>query len=335
VGIYDRDYYRQPQRSGFSSRLPRTVVGTLIAINVAVWVIDLLTSTTYNTARGPLVVHWLSEVLGVHVGRPFFSGLWWDPLAADTLKHPWLWWQFLTAGFTHDPNAIWHILGNMFALFVFGRDIEARYGSREFLRVYLVTLVLANVAWCVVTEFVGKADGATCYGASGAIAGVVVLYAFNFPNATFLLFFVFPVPAWLLGAGIVVYDMIGAMGGIRGSNVAYVAHVAGAAFAIVYYLQGWNLTRWSGGLFTWPASLWQRGRSLFRRKPRLHVHKPDDEPPHPDFSAEVDRILEKIYREGEGSLTPQERQTLEKASREYQRKGAGNGGTGHPPSNRS
>ena len=186
-------------------------------------------------------------------------------------KHPWLWWQFLTAGFTHDPNTIGHIFWNMFALFVFGRDMEARYGSREFLRIYLATLLFANVAWCIVTEFAARTDWATCYGASGAIAGVVVLYAFNFPHTTFLLFFIFPVPAWLLGAGIVLYDMYGAMVGIRGSNVAYVAHVAGAAFAGVYYLQRWNLTRLTGDL---PG----RFKSLFRSKPRLRIRTPDEEP---------------------------------------------------------
>ncbi len=239
-------------------------------------------------------------------------------------KHPWLWWQFLTAGFTHDPNTIGHIFWNMFALFVFGRDMEARYGSREFLRIYLATLLFANVAWCIVTEFAARTDWATCYGASGAIAGVVVLYAFNFPHTTFLLFFIFPVPAWLLGAGIVLYDMYGAMVGIRGSNVAYVAHVAGAAFAGVYYLQRWNLTRLTGDL---PG----RFKSLFRSKPRLRIRTPDEEPRHPDLNAEVDRILEKISHEGEASLTSKERQTLEKANREYQRRGAGNSGRGVPP----
>jgi membrane associated rhomboid family serine protease len=316
VGIYDRDYYREEPRSGVSSYLPRNVVGTLIAINVVVWLAELFTATTYHIQGEPLVVHWLSNVLGVHVGTPAQPVVWWQYLTADTLTHPWLWWQFLTAGFTHDPHSIWHILGNMFALFVFGRDIEARYGSREFLRVYLATVVFANVVWCIATKFTGGAALATCYGASGAIAGIVVLYAFNFPHTMFLLFFVFPIPAWLLGIGLVGMDIYGALGGIRGSNVAYAVHLAGAAFALVYYQRGWNLTRWSGGLFTWP-------KSLFRTKPSLRVHAPDDEPPHPDLSAEVDRILEKIYREGETSLTAKERKFLEKASREYQRKGPG------------
>ena len=93
--------------------------------------------------------------------------------------------------------------------------------------------------------------------------------------------------------------------------------MAGAAFALLYYQRGWNLTRLTDRLFRWP-------KFPFRAKPRLHLHNPpDQEPPHPDLSAEVDRILEKIYREGEASLTSQERHTLEKASREYQQRGTG------------
>ena len=147
------------------------------------------------------------------------------------------------------------------------------------------------------------------FGASGAIAGVVVLFAFNFPRATILLFFVFPMPMWVWGWESFLRHFRGDGGHPRVERSLHGPR-GGAAFGLLYYLQGWNLTRWSGGLFTWPGSLLNGARSLFHRRPRLQVHKPDDEPPHPDFSAEVDRILEKIYREGEASLTPKERQTL-------------------------
>jgi membrane associated rhomboid family serine protease len=304
VGIYDRDYYRQEERQGMSPYLPRTVVGWLIAINVAVWLADALT-----TPRGgfgeKLAGRWLSDCLAVHV---------------NTLHQPWMWWQFLTAGFTHaslgTPNGFGHILGNMLVLFFLGRSVEDRYGPKEFLRFYLATLVFANVAWCVAGSLTGAPGYVGMYGASGAIAGVVVLFAFNFPNVTVLLFFVLPMPAWLLGMGIVLYDIYGAMGGNAGSNVAYTAHVAGAAFAAIYYLQGWNLTRLTNGHF-------QGVRSLFQSKPRLRVLNPDEEPESQpdDLTAEVDRILEKIYREGEASLTSKERKTLEAASRKYQERG--------------
>jgi len=295
VGIYDRDYFRQQERPGFSAHLPHTIVGTLIAVNIAVWLADAFTPEI--VWRGHVVGRWLSGHLAA---------------SASTLTEPWLWWQFFTAGFTHSPAGITHILDNMIVLFFLGRDVEDRYGPKEFLRVYLAMLVFANVVWCIITRMTIGVDSPGIYGASGAIAGVVVLYAFNFPHRTLLLFFVFPMPAWLLGAGLVAYDIYGAMGGITGSNVAYVAHVAGAAFALLYYQGGWNFTRPSERFLRW-------SRSLFRAKPRLRIHTPPDEEPSPgNLAAEVDRILEKIYREGEASLTSKERSTLEAASRKYQ-----------------
>jgi len=122
VSIYDRDYFRPQQPSAFS-KLPHTVVGMVILVNVVVFVADLLTPEFLG---GPLSDHFATHVY--------------------TLRCPWLWWQFLTAGFTHSPTDFWHILGNMFVLFIFGRDIEYRYGSKEFLRFYLTTLIVANVA---------------------------------------------------------------------------------------------------------------------------------------------------------------------------------------------
>jgi membrane associated rhomboid family serine protease len=306
VGIYDRDYFREQQRPGLSRHLPHTVIGALIVINVAVWLVDALTATKVDTLYGPRVVHWVSRWTMAHV---------------STLSHPLYWWQFLTAGFTHSPDGIGHILGNMLVLFFLGRSVEERYGPKEFLRFYLAALVFANVVWCIVGrltishEVLEMVDPGIL-GASGAIAAVVVLFAFNFPNVTILLFFVLPMPAWLAGVLVVGYDIYGAMHE-RTSHVAYTAHVAGAAFALLYYQRGWSFSRFGRGGFRWP-------RLPFRTKPRLRVHHPDDEPRPDELSVEVDRILAKIYREGEASLTPKERSTLEAASRTYQER-RGNG----------
>jgi hypothetical protein len=198
----------------------------------------------------------------------------------------------------------------MLALFFLGRDVEEAYGKKEFLRLYLVMVVFASVVWAVANKIAGTPDGVRMYGASGAIAGVVVLFAVNFPQRTILFFFVLPMPAWLFGVLAVAYDIYGAMRGPEASNVACSAHLAGAAFAFVYYRQGWNLSRLTVSRVTWPT---------FRRKPRLRVHRAEEQKP-PDLSAEVDHVLEKIYREGEASLTAKERKLLETASREYQRK---------------
>ncbi len=313
MGIYDRDYYRDERRpaSPIASFLPRTAVGAIIAINVMVWFLDMFspeTRTLRALPNGLTVVQpgrWLSDLLVVHV---------------DTITHPLLWWKFLTAGFAHSPFNVMHIVGNMLVLFFLGRYVEERYGSKEFWLVYLATLVFANAVWSAVGSLAGELPWQGALGASGAISGMVVLFAFNYPHVTLLVFFVLPMPAWLVGVLIVAYDIYGSMGGVQGSNVAFLVHVAGAAFAAAYYLGGWNLSHLTHGGFRLP-------RFPFHAKPRLRVHTPDDrepdaEPPADatDLGREVDRILGKIYREGEASLTARERQTLETASREYQQR---------------
>jgi len=100
-----------------------------------------------------------------------------------------------------------------------------------------VTLVFANVAWCVITALT-TGPNVAIYGASGAVTGVVVLFAFNFPNVTILFLFVIPMPAWVFGGLIVLNGYV--RSNERGSDVAYVAHLAGAGFALAYHLQRWN-----------------------------------------------------------------------------------------------
>jgi membrane associated rhomboid family serine protease len=292
VGIYDRDYYREEQRQGPFLHAPTTIVGALIAVNVVLWIADYI----------------ISQALG----RPAGALSYWMAVHNDTLKQPWLWWQFLTAGFAHSPDDFQHILFNMLGLFFLGRDVEEVYGRKEFLRLYLTMIVVGFLTWNLLN--LPTQGDVMALGASGAIAGIVVLYALNFPRRTLLLFFVIPVPAWLVGVMLVVYNMFGAGEVVGRPDVAYSVHLAGAAFAFIYYQRGWNLSRLNLGRVSWPT---------FRRKPRLKVHKPEEESSD-DLSAEVDRILEKIYREGEASLTPKERKTLETASREYQRKKATN-----------
>ncbi len=300
MGIYDRDYYRQG-RSGFRLRAPRSAVGAIILVNVAVFLLEIFSGEGRHN-RSAVV-----DSLATHVNV--------ETPQDDTLLRPWMWWQFLTYGFVHDPNQLQHIFFNMLTLFFLGRDVEEWYGTREFIRLYLVTLVFSSVVWAVTNRLIYPNQPSSLVGASGAITGVVVLYALNFPKRTLLFMFVLPLPAWLLGALAIAFDIVGAVGQARlnpeHQQIAYTAHLAGAAFALAYFNLRWNF----GRLFP-SATAWLKTRS----RPSLKVFKPEKEPDGPVADEDVDRILEKISREGENSLTRKERRTLENASREYQRR---------------
>jgi membrane associated rhomboid family serine protease len=295
MGIYDRDYYRD-DREGFRFHGPRTVVSALLIINIAIWLVGQL------CFRGVGTEDLLAQRMAATVG---------------SLTHWQYVWQFLTYGFAHAASPE-HIILNMLTLWMFGRDIEAKYGPKEFLRLYLFLVVVSGLVWAVTNRLSGKPDASSVVGASGAVVGVVMLYALSFPRRTVLLFFIIPAPAWVMGVLLIlanVYESIAPQPvGPQGLQIAYSVHLAGAALAYLYYRFNWNFGR-----------LAPRGFSLDWLKPRSHlrVHEPEQDESQEqevDLGEEVDRILEKIHREGEARLTRKERRILVDASRQYQRK---------------
>lgn len=285
MGIYDRDYYQEPEPR-FAFRAPRTMVVTLVLINVAVFVID-----------------WLSGGKLTNFGA----------LPSDVLRRPWDYWQLLSAGFLHDQTSILHLGFNMFVLWMFGREVEAVYGRWEFLRMYLVFLVLASLAWVITTSLwdarTAGGDAIPMVGASGAITGILVVFVMNFPRQTILLFGVIPMPAWLMLVMFVLGDLVAFSGGPGSErNTAFAAHLGGALCGLVYYRSGINFGR------LLPQGM--RMPNLPAR--RLRLHDPDEQ--DRQLNREVDAILEKIHQQGEASLTKKERRTLESASRRFQQR---------------
>ncbi|HEX5442737.1 MAG TPA: rhomboid family intramembrane serine protease [Pirellulales bacterium] len=258
----------------------QSMVVNLLIANVALVLVDFLFFEN----------HPLSDYLG---------------LRSDLLHHPWNCWQLLTAGFVHSRRDLAHIVFNMVGLVMFGRGMEEVYGRKEFLRFYLAAVVVASLVWIAVTNLLSRGE-AIMYGASGAVMAVTVLYALHFRGRIVLTFGI-PIPA-LAMAGI--YMVFGVWGlGNQKSEVAHAAHLGGAAFALLYYFSGVNLGRLA------PTSLSPRG---LRPRPKLRVHEPESR--EENLASQVDRILEKISREGEASLSAKERRFLEDASRRYQQR---------------
>ena len=286
MGLSDREYYREEQPRGFDLSGPRTMVTNLILINVGIFLVDALLLQPN---------HWLSAGMGMKIG---------------SLTEPWNWWQLLTSGFAHDPTTIMHVGGNMLLLFFLGRDVEQRYGRMEFLRIYLVMIVLSALVWALCGKFfMDYGPQHLCYGASGAVSGILVLFAMNFPRRTIFFKFFIPMSGWEFGALIIGMDVVNSFDST--SQTAHSAHLAGAAFAFAYYKGRWNLGRMLPGKLRWPTK-------AMTRKPKLRVHAPDDV--YNNLDGEADRVLDKVHRYGEESLTPQERTTLEAYSRRMRQK---------------
>lgn len=280
MGFYDRDY----ERGGYYDRQPglylggpRSMTVNLIIVTSIVYVAQLLSHS------------WVTETFILYKG--------W-------FREPWQAYRLLTYGFLHSPIDLWHILLNMFALWLFGRDVENRYGKGEFLAFYLVAIVVAGLVWTIAE--IPSPIPSYVLGASGGVSAVVILFAMNYPYRTILFMFVIPMPMWVAAVIMVVMDALGAMN--RSGTIACTAHLGGAMFGFLYFQWGWRLERLLPS-----GNLWKRLRS----KPKLRVHDPESAQ---ETEKAVDDILKKIQDHGRDSLTRRERRILEEASREYQKR---------------
>ena len=192
------------------------IVKNLIIINVLVWIAQLSLDSQYQlTVKGAL---W-------PVSTPFFKP-----------------YQIFTSMFLHAPSfdMFFHILFNMFALFMFGRVLENVWGAKRFLFFYLICGIGASATHLIMQQVMGGFVPAV--GASGAIMGIMVAFGYLFPN-TEMMIVPIPVPVkakWVV-IGYVLLDLFGGFGKIAGDNIAHFAHLGGAITGFIIVLI-WNKT---------------------------------------------------------------------------------------------
>ena len=143
-------------------------------------------------------------------------------------------WQLVSYAFLHGGYA--HLFFNMFALYMFGPDIERLLGARRFLTYYIVCVLGAAVAQLAVLRMVGNPPVPTV-GASGGIFGILLAFGLAFPRRRLMLIFPpIPLPAWLF---VTLYGLLELYLGVSGhdSGVAHFAHLGGmvGGFALILY----------------------------------------------------------------------------------------------------
>lgn len=138
-------------------------------------------------------------------------------------------WTIGTYMFVH--LGIWHLLGNMLVLYVFGPRLEHTWSPAEFTRYYL---------WCGLGGWFCHllfARNSLLMGASGAVMGVMVAYAMRWPDDEVSLYFTIPVKVKWLVLAYIAYDAIfGLIGSAPGTTpgVAHLAHLGGVLFGFLY-----------------------------------------------------------------------------------------------------
>jgi rhomboid family protein len=224
-------------------------------------------------------------------------------------------WTLITYQFVHEN--ILHLAFNMVALFFFGPPVEARLGGRRFLAFYLVCgLGGAALAGGLSAVF----PFGVLIGASGAVLGIAVAFAWYWPDAPVLVF-PFPEPfaaKWLVTFTVAISLALVWISSKSGSGISHLAHLGGIATALILLKAAdWRSSRHERQLrksvvpdaVVKSAALVARSGDPARRSGPVQGRSPDR------TQAEVDRVLDKISASGINSLTPAERKFLAEMSR--------------------
>ena len=174
-------------------------------------------------------------------------------------------WQPVTYLFLH--GGFFHILFNLFALWMFGSDLERTWGSRHFLFYFF----LCGVGAGLFDVLMQPSAMTTTIGNSGAVYGVLLAFGLLFPNRPIFLRFVIPVKAkwFVLAMGII--EFLSSLS-TPGTGISHVAHVGGMLIGLVYLRGGGFFSRWR---FPYQESRRARLRKKFEIYMRKHEPKDD------------------------------------------------------------
>ncbi len=276
----------------YKSRWSLTVI--LLAVNIAVFLLESILNLS-------------------HLGDAFVN---YCALSLEGLEHGYI-WQLLTYQFMH--AGIWHLFFNCWAIYVFGREVEAALSPKQFLTLYFASGIIGGLVQMLGALVWPGHFGGGVVGASAAAFGLVAAFAVLYPERPLmlLLFFIIPLNMrakyLLLGCALLsLYGVIFPFG-----NIAHAAHLGGMLTGIVFIRHGlnWNFNwPWAGRFNpSRPRELVKvhAGKSTFWSHPKTTVEQ--ELSPDEFLSREVDPILDKISAHGIHSLTERERKILEAA----------------------
>jgi len=185
-------------------------------------------------------------------------------------------WQRFTYLFLHDVNSIWHILTNMFMLWMFGRELELVWGKNRFLYYYFLTGVGAGIINVIVKTVPALFGHGFSYvptiGASGAIFGILMACAILFPDRRVYLL-PFPVAMSMRTVVIIMaaFTFLGTFG-LGADNVSHLCHLGGMLVGYLYLRRGSFLYSLRNSV-----SDWQHRRN--RKRFEVYMGKHRKEPP--------------------------------------------------------
>lgn len=232
-------------------------------------------------------------------------------------------WQLVTYMFMH--GGFFHLLLNMFALWMFGMELENIWGSKKFLSYYFICGIGAGLANLLIAPLFTEISVPTV-GASGAIYGILVAFGLMFPDRPIFIYFLFPIKAKYF---VLIYMAIEFLSVGSNTGIAHVAHLGGGVIGFLYLL----LTNSSvNSIFRFdrrPKPRTGKSSKIYSNKyyEKFNTGSANDDVSDADYSIEkdkddndvsqerIDEILDKISKHGYKNLSEDEKRILFEASK--------------------
>ena len=206
-------------------------------------------------------------------------------------------WQPVTYLFLH--GGFFHLVFNMLVLWMFGKDLEDKWGLIPFMKYYFI----CGISSGIITTIVAWGSFVPIIGASGAIYGLLLAYGLTWPNRTVFLYGIFPVKVKFM---VIIIGLIAFFASMTSTNstTSHITHIGGMLVGLLYlYLKG-NLAY---------MKLWVINYKINNLNKKIVRHKKTDT----YHKKEVDKILEKLNNNGWENLSEVEQNMLYKASKRY------------------
>jgi len=203
-------------------------------------------------------------------------------------------WQPFTYLFFH--GNIWHILINMFVLWMFGSELENSWGRKNFIKYYFITGIGAGMVTCLFN----LQSNIPIVGASGAVYGILLAYGLSFPNRTVYLYGLIPIKSIWFVIAIGILAFLSSFQQM--TQISHLTHISGMAIGYVFLKRRWRLN-----------DIWFK----IRKKTLEYRIQIEDvkQSKKKVLEKDINHILDKIQKVGFKGLSDQEQNKLYNASK--------------------
>jgi membrane associated rhomboid family serine protease len=186
----------------------------------------------------------------------------WFALRSSDVIHRFYLWELVTYLFLH--GGWFHIIFNLFALWMFGSDLENLWGGRRFLFYYFLTGIGAGIFDVTLSALFPPVIPTATIGCSGAVYGLLLAYGMIFPDRPIYLYLIIPIKAKWFVAIMGAIEFVSSFS-TPGSGVSHVAHLGGMLFGFLYLRGGSLPYRWQFRYHEWRRARLRRKFEVYMR----------------------------------------------------------------------